>query len=110
MSPNFDPARADETTRLVVEAVNIGRRSVTLNAGGLLHRDGTLGMFSGDGVPKTYPIILNEGQSGSTWVTLFSYRDSLKRDPPNRAFFRSETGKIYTTKLSKNVLKVLRGQ
>ena len=28
-SPRFDPAKADVTTRLVIQAVNIGRRSVT---------------------------------------------------------------------------------
>jgi len=65
-------------------------------------------MFNGDGVDKTYPIRLDEGQSGSTWTFLSNFRDPS--DPPTRAFFRSEVGKIYTTNLSKDVLKAILGQ
>ena len=82
--------------------------SVTLDAGGLLCKDNTLSMFTGDGACNTYPIKLGEGESGSTPAYLSIPRDPL--NPPIWAAFRSETGKIYKTKISKDVLKVLMDQ
>ena len=107
-SPKYDPARVDESTLLVIRAINVGRRLVTLDAGGLLCKDKTLSMFTGHGAFNTYPIKLGEGESGSTFAYLSTRRDPL--NPPIKAAFRSETGKIYTTNLSKEVLKVLMDQ
>ena len=70
-SPNFDPSRADKTTLLVIEAINTGRRSITLNAGGLAYKDKPLGMFTGEGAGKTFPMTLDEGRSDSTVIPLF---------------------------------------
>jgi len=111
LSPDYDPTRVDAATRLTIEATNIGRRPVTLNAGGLRYKDATLGVFAGDKADKTYPIRLKEGQSGSTWTYLVELRDSLLGNPnnfPARGFFRSEADKIYSTKLSKVVVRALR--
>ncbi len=74
-SPKYEPARIDASTRLGIEAINNGRRAVSLNAGGLSLKNKLLMTFTGDkNAFETYPIKLAEGESGPTWSSLFTTR------------------------------------
>ena len=97
-------------TRLVLTARNTGRRPMHLSVGGLRFRDGTQIAFMGEGLGKTFPMSLEEGKSGDTWSYLNPTRERLKREgikPPVWAYFQTEAGKRYKSKVPKSILKVI---
>ena len=111
-SPNFDTDNVANDTRLVVRARNIGRRPLYLYKGGLSFRSGTPLGFMGDGLGKTFPMTLAEGQSGVTWTYLHSIQETLRSGgikPPIWAYYESEAGRLYKSKISTQTVKVLLG-
>ncbi len=109
-SNEFKREEISETTRLVITARNTGRRPVLLSQGGLRSRGDIKHAFTGDGWDKQYPIRLDEGESGSTWISLTVIREGLRRDgemPPFWAYFQAESGKTYKSKVPRMMARVL---
>jgi hypothetical protein len=53
---------------------------------------------------------LDEGQSGDTWTSLRSIQSRLKCEeikPPIWAYFQTESGKTYKSKVPQEMVKVL---
>ncbi len=111
VSPDVVPEEIfEENTRLVITARNTGRRPIHLSGGGLRYKDGTQTGFMGEGLGKTFPLSLDEGKSGDTWSYLSRTRKRLIREgikPPIWAYFQTEAGRTYKSKVSKKIVKVL---
>jgi hypothetical protein len=104
--PDGRPVTKD--TRLIVSALNRGRRPVVLSNGGLRFRDGTKSLFTGDGAGRSFPHRLEEGESHHTWIYVAAMQERFRQDevrPPIWAYWATETGHIYKTRLSKKLLK-----
>jgi len=109
-SKAFNRDEVSEDTRLVITARNTGRRPVVLSQGGLRYRGTTQYAFTGEGWDKQYPMRLGEGESGDTWDSLKSIQARHKREgrkPPIWAYFRTEAGKTYKSKVPQRMVRVL---
>ena len=111
-SPDLERVWVGEDTQLIVRAGNVGRRPVTLTAGGLKLRD-TNFTFSGEGLGRNrLPYRLEEGQSFDLWAYLGPVQDRVRENRTNSpiwAYWDSEAGKVYKSKLPKRVRRVLAG-
>jgi hypothetical protein len=110
VSTAFKRDEVSENTRPVITARNTGRRPVLLSQGGFRYRSSTQHAFTGEGWDKQYPIRLEEGQSGDTWTSLKSMQVRLKREgikPPIWAYFQTESGKTYKSKVPRRMARVL---
>jgi len=109
-STAFLSEKVDANTLVLIEATNIGRRSVVLRSGGLLFKDSSSRLwFSGDGLAKQYPMRLAEGENGSTSTRLSSLQSRFKSEgwkSPMWGYFTSEAGKTYKVKVSRRMVKV----
>jgi hypothetical protein len=106
--PDKRPVTKD--TRLIVSALNRGRRPVVLSNGGIRFRDGTKSLFNGDGIGKSFPHRLEEGESHNTWAYVATMREAFGQDngrPPIWAYWATETGQVYKSRLPKKLIRVL---
>ena len=108
-STEFKNDELSDETRLVITARNTGRRPVLLSQGGLRFK-GTQHAFTGEGWDKQYPMRLDEGESGDTWVSLNRIHARLRQDerkPPIWAYFQTEVGKTYKSRIPRAMERVL---
>lgn len=93
--------------RLIIRAVNTGRRPVTLNSGGLWLSNGEslVSMGAPDptlqslwGIPKK----LDEGDDTRIWFDVDELRERIDVGVfPKKAWFRDVTGHTHTTRISR---------
>ena len=112
-SLQLDTERIREDTRMIVMAMNAGRRPIVLRQRGI-QVDHIRLTFVGGGLDsgalsKTLP----EGSSFDTWTILSRLPAALKDHQPIsnlRAFWVTETGKTYYGKVDNQLTRYLLGQ
>ena len=100
----------DDQTRILIVARNRGQRPVFLRGGELKLIGGEHLLFGGDGLGKSLPKKLDEGESFDTWIYLKGIQERLGRDsirPPIWAYWATEAGQVYTKTLPKRLMSGL---
>jgi hypothetical protein len=88
-----------DNTQIFIEAINVGRRSVTLSGAGLTLKNGKqITIIKSEIV--NFPYELQEGKSVQVWINKNdAFRDAgEEKTKITYAWYRDATGKIYKTK------------
>lgn len=90
---------------ILMEAINSGSGSISLNGVGWMNRDGSKQHLTNSYPEGILPMVLDERRKCTTAYACRWFRKIIDHDKVKGLYFQDETGKLWYSKVSKKVIK-----